>query len=252
MTEGDGSGRRVALVTGGARGIGLAIARRLLHDGLSVLVVDVNRRELEALGPVEEQFPGAFDHRAASVTDRAEMQDAVAYAVERWGGLDVLVNNAGLNRPGGMFDLTDEGWEAVIAVNLKGTWLCGLAAVPAMRERGGGAIVSLGSVAGAGVGAGSPAYAASKAGLVGLTKSMATELGPDSIRVNLVAPGVTLTGWVQRNLPKEVIAETEQRLPLRRAGTPEDVAAAVAFLASEDARHITGQVLSVSGGEWMP
>jgi 3-oxoacyl-[acyl-carrier protein] reductase len=151
-----------------------------------------------------------------------------------------------------MFDLDEADWDAVVAVNLKGAWLCALAAVPLMEERGGGAIVSIGSVAGAGLGEGSPVYAATKAGLVGFTKTIAHELGPRGIRVNLVAPGTTLTEWVLRNLPEASLEATRQRTPLRRVGEPSDVAAAVAWLASDDARHVTGQVISVSGGTWMP
>jgi 3-oxoacyl-[acyl-carrier protein] reductase len=120
-----------------------------------------------------------------------------------------------------------------------------------MSEQGSGAIVNVGSIGGAGFG-GSPAYAASKAGLVGLTKQAARELGPSGIRVNLVAPGVTTTDWVLRNLGEESVAAVERSAPLRRVATPEDIAGVIAFLASSDAGHVTGQVISVSGGVWMP
>jgi 3-oxoacyl-[acyl-carrier protein] reductase len=245
---------RVAMVTGGSRGMGLAIARRLLADGYAILAIDINTRALggEAFQAVRKEHEGRFDGYEGSVTDFEAMRAAAAQCKERWGGLDVLVNNAGLNRPGGMFDLDEADWDAVVAVNLKGAWLCALASVPLMEERGGGAIVSIGSVAGAGMGSGSPVYAATKAGLVGFTKTIAHELGPRGIRANLVAPGLTLTEWVERNMGEERIAEARRHSPLRRVGEPSDVAAAVAWLASEDARHVTGQVISVSGGEWMP
>jgi 3-oxoacyl-[acyl-carrier protein] reductase len=233
--------------------MGLAIARRLLADGYAVLAVDVNARALggEEFGAVRAQHPGRLEAFEGSVTDLDAMRTAAAQCNERWGGLDVLVNNAGLNRPGGMFDIDEASWDAVVAVNLKGAWLCSLACVPLMEERGAGAIVSIGSVAGAGSG-GSPVYAATKAGLVGFTKTIARELGPRGIRVNLVAPGTTRTEWVQRNMPEASLEASAQHNPLRRIGEPEDVAAAVAWLASNDARHVTGQVISVSGGEWMP
>jgi 3-oxoacyl-[acyl-carrier protein] reductase len=243
---------RVAIVTGAARGMGLAIATRLLEDGYAVLGLDVNARAFERNWPaLEAAHPDHTARLEGSVTDAAALEAAVERCRAAWGGLDVLVNNAGLNRPGGMFDLDEAGWDAVLAVNLKAAWLAARAVARAMRERGGGAIVSIGSVAGAGVGAGSPAYAASKAGLVGLSRTIAHELGPWGIRVNVVAPGVTTTEWVERHLPAANLEATRARTPLRRIGAPEDVAAAVAFLASDDARHITGQVISVSGGEWM-
>lgn len=233
--------------------MGLAISERLLADGHAVLAVDVNARAFEGaeFRAVQERFPERLEAFEGSVTDAEAMQAAVELCRERWGGLDVLVNNAGLNRAGGMFDLDEASWDAVVAVNLKGAWLCCLAAVPAMEERGGGAIVSIGSVAGAGSG-GSPVYAATKAGLVGFTKTIARELGPRGIRVNLVAPGITTTEWVLRNMPEASLEAARANSPLRRVGEPSDVAAAVAWLASEESRHVTGQVISVSGGEWMP
>ena len=241
---------RVALVTGAARGMGLAIARRLLADGYRVTVIDINPRALGALAPMVEEHGGRLHAESASVTDGEAVRAVVEGMVGRWGKLDVLVNNAGLARPGDLLTMTESDWDDVLSVNLKGAFLCSRAAAPAMRN--GGAIVSIGSVAGAGFGDGSPAYSASKAGLVGLTKSMAHTLGPQGIRVNLVAPGVTMTEWVSRNISEERRTQFEQESPLRRLGQPEDVAATVAFLASEDARHITGQVISVSGGQWMP
>lgn len=252
MSTASGTGR-VALVTGASRGMGLAIAERLLTDGYAVLAVDVNARALngEEFASVAARHGGRLEGFEGSVTDLEAMRAAVARCRERWAGLDVLVNNAGLNRPGGMFDIDEASWDAVVAVNLKGAWLCCLAAVPAMEERGGGAIVSIGSVAGAGSG-GSPVYAATKAGLVGFTKTIARELGPRGIRANLVAPGITTTEWVLRNMPEESLEAARERSPLRRVGEPSDVAAAVAWLASEESRHVTGQVISVSGGEWMP
>ena len=246
------SGGRVALVTGAGRGMGLAITERLLTDGLAVMGIDINFPHPEALESLAAGHPGRLAWQGASVTEAETMRRAVAAAVERWDGLDVLVNNAGLDRRGGLSGLTEVDWERVMGVNLKGPWLCSLAAAPAMRARGGGSIVNIGSISAAGGDGVSPAYAASKAGLIGLTRYMAHQLGPEQIRVNLIAPGLTLTEWVQRNLSPERLETSRSAIPLRRAGEPADVAAAVSYFTSEDARHVTGQVLSVSGGAWMP
>jgi len=175
----------------------------------------------------------------------------IAKLVEHWGRLDVLVNNAAVNRPGGLFSQPDADWDEVLEVNLKGVFVCSSVAAAAMRRNSYGAIVNIGSIGAAGLGA-SPAYAASKAGLIGLTRQMAREIGPDGITVNVVAPGVTLTGWVERNLPQQNIAAAVESAPLRRVGTVEDIAGVVSFLCSADARHVTGQVISASGGAWMP
>lgn len=244
-------GRPVALVTGGGRGIGLACVQRLVADGYRVGAVEINERAIdggrEALASAADQVCFLM----ASVAERLAMEDAVAALMDRWGRLDVLVNNAAVNRAGGLLTQSDADWQAVLTVNLTGAFVCSAVAATVMRECGAGSIVNIGSIGAAGMGA-SPAYAASKAGLIGLTRQMALELGPLGIRVNLVAPGVTTTDWVLRNLGPERIAAAGASTPLRRAGAPEDVAAVVAFLASNDARHVTGQVISVSGGAWMP
>jgi len=243
------SGERVALVTGGGRGIGLACVQRLLAAGFRVAVVDVNARALAEARTALAGEGGRVHFAAASVADRAAMADLAAEVAARWGGIDTLVNNAGVNRPGGLLNQADADWDAVLEVNLKGPFVCSAVCVPYMRDRG-GAIVHIGSIGAAGMGA-SPAYAASKAGLIGLTRQMARELGPADITVNVVAPGVTRTGWVERNLGEERIRAAGESVPLRRVTTPEEIAGAVAFLCGPDARQITGQVLSVSGGAWM-
>ena len=243
---------RVALVTGAARGIGRATALRLLRDGFAVAVIDINPETLASLEPIAKEHPNAFHYEEASVTDSSAVERVMKGIVERWGKLDVLVNNAGLNRPTSTFAYKESDWDLVVATNMKGTFLCSAAAAPIMREHKGGSIVNIGSIAAAGLGGGTLAYTASKAGLIGLTKAMASELGPHGIRVNLVAPGVTKTEWVEKNLPDAMKETTVQSTPLRRIAEPDDIAGTVAFLASDDARHITGQVISVSGGAWMP
>ncbi len=242
---------QVALVTGGGRGIGLACVRRLLADGFNVGVIEISGRAItEALSTLGDQT-ARLETAVASVGDRAAVMASVESILARWGRLDVLVNNAAINRPGGLFSQSDADWDAVLEVNLKGVFVCTGVAAVAMQRHGYGSIVNIGSIGASGMGA-SPAYAASKAGLIGLTRQTARELGPSGITANVVAPGVTLTGWVERNLPPQNIATAAESAPLRRVGTVEDIAGVVAFLASADARHLTGQVISASGGAWMP
>ncbi|MHB8578036.1 MAG: SDR family NAD(P)-dependent oxidoreductase, partial [Dehalococcoidia bacterium] len=207
---------RVAVVTGGGRGIGLACVRRLLADGFRVGIVEVNQRAIAAARADLADDVGRFRVFTTSVTDRAAMADAMTELVSEWGRIDALVNNAGVNRPGGLLSQSDADWDAVLDVNLKGPFVCSAAVAAVMRERHYGAIVNIGSIGAAGLGA-SPAYAASKAGLIGLTRQMARELGPDGITVNLVAPGVTLTDWVERNLGPDRVASAAENAPLRRA-----------------------------------
>lgn len=242
--------RRVAIVTGGSRGIGLAIVRRLHQDGYRVAALDINQR---AIDQANAEFANASDVRflQASVIDRSALERVAAELVDSWGRIDTLVNNAGVNRPGTILTQSDQQWDAVIETNLKGTFVASSVFAPHLVERGGAAIVNIGSTAASGVD-GSPAYAASKAGLIGLTRTMATELGSKQVRVNLVAPGITLTGWITRNIDPARIESMKESTPLQRAAEPEDIAAVVSFLCSEDARHVTGQVISASGGSWMP
>jgi NAD(P)-dependent dehydrogenase (short-subunit alcohol dehydrogenase family) len=239
----------VAVVTGGSRGIGLEILKRLSRDGFRVAAVDINDR---ALSEAKDAFGGPtvrFDH--ISVLDRAALEAFASQLLTDWGRVDALINNAGVNRPGGLRAQTDEQWDAVIATNLTGAFVSTSVFIDALVANGGGAIVNIGSTAAAG-NEGSPAYSASKAGLIGLTRTLAHVFGPDNVRVNLVAPGITLTGWVKRNFQPDLIEQMAQRIPLGRAGEPEDIAAVVGFLCSKDARHVTGQVISASGGSWMP
>lgn len=243
-------GQRVAVVTGGARGIGLAIVHRLLNDGYRVAALDINERAIDE-ARAETDPSGDVRFFATSVIDRAALETVAAELVEGWGQIDVLVNNAGVNRPGTILTQSDEQWDAVIETNLKGAFVASSVFAPHLVEHGGGAIVNIGSTAASGVD-GSPAYATSKAGLIGLTRTMATELGPMQVRVNLVAPGITLTGWVTRNIDAGHIEEMKKSTPLERAAQPEDIAGVVAFLCSDDACHVTGQVISASGGSWMP
>jgi NAD(P)-dependent dehydrogenase (short-subunit alcohol dehydrogenase family) len=243
---------RVALVTGGARGVGLAIARRLLTDGLAVCVVDVNEKALARLDEAGDDADGRFEWCRASIVERAEMERVVKDLVARRGRLDVLVNNAGMTRPGTLLTQTDEDWDLVVDTNLKGPFICSSIAARTMQEGGGGAIVNIGSVSAHGIRSGPPAYAAAKAGLEGLTRNSAIELGPHGIRVNLIVLGTIATEWLLQRKSEAELAAIRQTTLTGRIGEPDDVAAVVSFLASEDAGHVTGQLFSVSGGQWLP
>ena len=242
---------RVAVVTGAGRGIGLAVAKRLLADGRRVAVLDVSARLLDGAREALANHDEAVHFVEASVANREQMEAVAAGILTHWGRIDILVNNAAINRMGGSLDMAAGDWDAVIAVNLTGAFIATAVCGPAMREGGWGAIVNIGSIGAAGFG-GSPAYAASKAGLLGLTRQAARDLGPSNITANYVAPGVIRTEWVEKNLGERSMEASAANAPLRRVGEPEDIAGTVAYLTSDDARHVTGQVISVSGGVWMP
>jgi 3-oxoacyl-[acyl-carrier protein] reductase len=239
-------------VTGGARGVGLAIARRLFSDGYEVCVVDINEKELARLDEAGDDAGGRFEWRRASIVDRAAMQAVFEDLVGRRGRFDLLVNNAGMTRPGTLLTQTDEDWELVVDTNLKGPFVCSSIAAPYMQKGGGGVIVNIGSISAHGIRSGPPAYAAAKAGLEGLTRNMAIELGADGIRVNLIVLGTIASKWLLQRKSEDELEEMRRSTLTGRLGEPEDVASVVAFLASEDARHVTGQLFSVSGGQWLP
>ncbi|MBM4265355.1 MAG: SDR family oxidoreductase [Deltaproteobacteria bacterium] len=242
---------RVALVTGGSRGIGLAIARRLVEDGLTVCVVDVNEKalaRLEGAGLDAERFQS----RHVSVLDRDAMGRVMEELVAHHGSLDVLVNNAGMTRAGTLLTQTDEDWDLVIDTNLKGPFVCSQLAARHMKAGGGGAIVNIGSVSAHGIRSGPPAYAAAKAGLEGLTRNAAIELGRDGIRVNLIVLGTIESEWLLQRKTADELEEMRSSTLTGRLGRPEDVASVVSFLVSENAGHVTGQLFSVSGGQWLP
>jgi 3-oxoacyl-[acyl-carrier protein] reductase len=247
------SANRVALVTGGARGIGLAIARRLLRDGFEVCAIDINDKALARLDAEVGDCGGSFEWQHVSILERAQLERVVADLVARRGSLDVLVNNAGMTRPGTLLTQTDEDWNLVLATNLTGPFICSGVAARQMQEAGrGGAIVNIGSVSAHGIRSGPPAYAAAKAGLEGLTRNAAIELGPARIRVNLIVLGTIGSEWLMQRKSAEELAEIRASTLTGRIGEPEDVAAAVSFLVSPDAAHVTGQMFSVSGGQWLP
>jgi len=239
---------KVAVVTGGSRGIGRAIALRLAASGARV-VVNYHRNEAAANEVVEQVRANGGEAIAVQgdVSQPAQAQALIEAAQKAFGRVDVLVNNAGTTRDTLIMRMSEEDWDLVIDTNLKGTFNCIKAATrPMMRQRY-GRIVNVTSVSGLGGNAGQANYAAAKAGLVGLTKTVAKELGSRNITCNAVAPGYVPTD-LTGSLPPEFVELALQRTLLGRAGTAEDMAAAVAFLASDDASFITGQVLTVDGG----
>jgi 3-oxoacyl-[acyl-carrier protein] reductase len=243
--------RRVAIVTGAVRGIGRAVALRLAQDGFNV-VINYRGDDEPARSLVEELRAHGVDARAvrADVTVADDVATLIEETLNTFGRLDALVNNAGITRDTLLMRMSEADWDAVLATNLKGAFLCAKAAIrPMMRQRS-GTIVNLTSVVGLVGNAGQANYAAAKAGLVGFTKSLAKEVGSRSITVNAVAPGFIETRLTDV-LSDDIKAAAKAQIPLGRFGQPEDVADAVAFLVSPAARYITGHVLSVDGGLYM-
>jgi 3-oxoacyl-[acyl-carrier protein] reductase len=245
---------KVALITGGANGIGRATALRFAREGAHVVVSDVDENGLQELSQEIEAGDGRSVMVVGSVTARADVQKMVDTALERFGRLDVLINNAGVNRDalvtrikeGEAKFMSDEHWDTVLNVNLKGTWLCSqIAAVPMMKQNY-GRIVNTSSIGALG-NIGQANYAASKAGVIGLTKTLALEWARFNIAVNCVAPGATKT-TMTAGIPEKLMEGLLAKIPYRRLAEPEEIAAAHAFLASDEAAYITGQVLFVDGG----
>ncbi len=241
---------KTALVTGGAQGIGKAIAMALAKAGADVAVSDVNMEkaqetasEISALGVRSKAIGG----NVAKSEEAVAMIDA---AVTELGRLDILVNNAGITRDNLMMRMKDEDWDLVLDVNLKGSFNCAKAALKHMSKARSGRIINIASVVGAMGNAGQANYVASKAGLIGLTKTIAREYCSRGVTANAVAPGFIDTAMTQA-LPEKVREELMKQIPLGRLGTADDVAAAVKFLASDAASYITGQVIHVNGGMYM-
>ncbi|MDP3058501.1 MAG: 3-oxoacyl-[acyl-carrier-protein] reductase [bacterium] len=239
---------KVALVTGGAGAIGSAVCKELAQNGFSVVVHYIGD-STPALSLVEElKAQGAEAYAlAADVCREEEVETLIAEVVSKYGRLDVLVNNAGITRDGLVLRMKLDDWQKVLDVNLTGAFLTSRAAMKIMLKQRSGKIINVSSVVGIGGNVGQANYSASKAGLIGLTKSLAKELALRGITCNAVAPGFIDAGMAME-LPEEVKAAFLKTIPLNRPGTAEDVAHTIAFLASEKASYITGQVLRVDGG----
>ena len=239
---------RVAVVTGASRGIGRAIALKLAKMGAKVVVnYRSNKAAAEEVLDMIQTMGGTAIAVQADVRIFKDAQKLIKSALDQFGRLDILVNNAGTTRDTLLIRMSEEDWDIVIDTNLKGAFNCTKAAQRPMMKQRYGRIVNITSVAGLAGNAGQANYAAAKAGLVGFTKAVAKEVGSRNITVNAVAPGYVPTD-LTANLPPDLIAKGLEMTPLGRAGTPEDIANAVAFLVSDDANYITGQVLSVDGG----
>jgi 3-oxoacyl-[acyl-carrier protein] reductase len=239
---------KAALVTGAAMGIGRAIAEMFLTRGAQVAIADID--EVAAKSTATELGSAAFAVRC-DVTQPADVESAVKATIDRFGRLDIVVNNAGITRDAMLHKLSVEDWEIVIDVHLKGTFLVTQAAARYFRERNaGGAIVNISSLAAKGGNMGQINYVAAKSGMVGMTKTSARELARYGVRVNAIQPGFIDTAMT-RAMPQDVKTQRLSEIPLGRAGTVEDVARAVAFLASDESSYITGIVLEVSGGRLM-
>ncbi|TET48441.1 MAG: 3-oxoacyl-ACP reductase FabG [Dehalococcoidia bacterium] len=236
---------KVAIVTGSARGIGREIALRLAEAGANIVISDIADAE-----PVAEEIKKMGRQSLAVMTDVTSASDVaglVEKAIEKFGRIDILVNNAGIARDQLLMRMSDEDWEAVLNVNLKSVFLCTRAVLRHMVKQRWGRIISISSIVGIVGNPGQANYASAKAGIIGFTKTIAREVGSRGITVNAIAPGFIVSRMTEQ-LSEEQKGEMLKRIPLGSLGTPRDVAEAVAFLASEEARYITAQVLGVDGG----
>ncbi|MCK4622347.1 MAG: 3-oxoacyl-[acyl-carrier-protein] reductase [Desulfuromonadales bacterium] len=241
---------KVAIVTGASRGIGRSISLALASQGAKIVAVDIDLEateafvaELKAQGTEAIAVPG-------NVTVAADVETLFKVAKEAFERVDILVNNAGITRDALLLRMKEEDWDAVLSVNLKGAFLCSRAAAKLMSKQRSGRIINIASVVGQMGNAGQANYCASKAGLMGLTRSNARELAKRNVTVNAVAPGFIATAMTEA-LPEEKRQQLAAQIPLERLGSAEDIAHAVLFLASDQAGYITGQVLGVNGGMYM-
>ncbi len=238
---------KVALVTGASQGIGEAIAKQLAAQGATVVCAARTLRKLQEVADAIAAEGGKADVLEVDLSDGASVRAAVATALERHGAIHILVNNAGITRDKLLIQMKEEDWDAVIDTNLKGAWTAIQAVTKPMMKQRWGRIINIASVVGQMGNPGQANYVAAKAGLIGLTKSVARELASRNVTANAVTPGYIETAMTA-DLPENVKAEFTKQIPLGRMGTAADIASAVVFLASDEAGYVTGQVLSVNGG----
>jgi 3-oxoacyl-[acyl-carrier protein] reductase len=248
--QGERMFNRVAFITGASRGIGRATALTLCRAGFEIVVASPEVEKNEEVATEIRACSGDAMTLDFDVTSPESVKEGVAKTIKDKGRIDVLVNNAGITRDGLAVRMKLSDWELVLKINLQGAFLCSQAVLPGMMKNRWGRIVNISSVVGQAGSAGQANYAASKAGLIGLTKSLAQEMASRNITVNAIAPGYVATDMTSV-LPEEVKAKILASIPLGRMGQPEDIANAVKFLVSEDAGYITGHVLAVNGGMYM-
>jgi 3-oxoacyl-[acyl-carrier protein] reductase len=241
---------KIAIVTGASRGIGRSISLALSAAGATIVAMDMDQTATDAVVAELKAAGGTAIAVVGNVTVPADADNMIDVAVKEFGRVDILVNNAGITRDNIFIRMKDEDWDAVMTVNLKGAFLCSRAAAKAMVKQRSGRIINIASIVGLMGNAGQANYCASKAGLIGLTKSNARELAKRNITVNAVAPGFIATAMTDA-LSDKVKAELTAQIPLERLGSAEDIANAVLFLASEASGYVTGHVLSVNGGMYM-
>ena len=244
MSEWDG---KVAFVTGGSRGIGRAIAAAFAERGVSVVLTGRNQETAQAAA---EKLGAGASGVAMDVCDREAVDAVIKSVLEKRGHLDILINNAGITRDSLLMRMKPEDWDAVIATNLNGLYYCSRAVLRPMIRQRSGRIINMSSVVGLTGNAGQVNYAASKAAILGFTKSLAREVASRNVTVNAVAPGYIETNMT-KDLPSEATEALREAIPMQRIGQPSEVAKAVLYLASEDAGYVTGQVLQVNGGLYM-
>lgn len=239
---------KIALITGANRGIGKAIAMKFASEGCNIAFTDLERNEImEATEKEIAQFGRKVKGYASNAANYEDAQNVVKQVVDEFGAIDILVNNAGITRDSAMKRMTEDQWDAVITVNLKSVFAMTKAVQPYMWKQASGSIISLSSVVGISGNVSQANYSASKAGIIGFTKSIAKEFGIRNIRCNAVAPGFIMTDMTAQ-LPEHILEEWKTRIPLHRAGTVEDVANVCTFLASELSSYVTGQVIPICGG----
>ena len=251
MAEGSGAGRltgEAAIVTGGGQGIGQAIARRLSEDGAAVAILDLNVETGQATAAALSTAGGRAIFVQCDVRRRPDVRAAVDRVAQSFGGVTILVNNAGIGRRAPFLELSDETWNAVLEVNLTGAFIVAQEVCRHMARAGRGSVVNLGSAAAHMAHSEQAVYSVSKAGLEALTRVMAFELAPAGVRVNAVSPGTIATEFLSGMLTPAARAAREQRIPFGQLGTPEEVADVIAFLVSNDARYVTGSSIPIDGG----
>jgi len=239
---------RVAVVTGGAQGIGEGICFRLAEEGAKVAIFDLKLAEAKKTAKEIEKAGGAALALKVDVSKSSEVDSAVKQALSKFGKIDILVNNAGISLVSKVANMTDEIWDRTFAVNMKGIFLCCRAVIPHMKERKYGKIINLASILALRGGPYYAHYGATKAGVVAFTQGLAMELGPHNINVNAIGPGIIDTPMAAGDVELEYRQRLIKGIPMRRIGTPRDIANAALFLASDEAAYITGQCLYVCGG----